>query len=202
MGYIGVWSVTALPDDAIRTLRPHFADDLTEPYPAEMARWRASGGDFPIEEDLNGWNVTSVEAEDFRDLFLCECGDELWDAFRALPEEPGPEHSYQVEASKGDPTAALCYGLGPAATDLLPGRLGDFLLPAAEVTRALPNVEQALAIEGERREQVTARIEAWMTGMVDGGWICDPDELLDTPLGLFRRAAADGLGLLSMSLQS
>ncbi len=199
MSVTGYWLVTALADDAIRALGPHFMDDLSEPDAAEMAWWRGSGGDFAVQERHEHWPVRTAEAERFGDLVLCACGDELWEAWTEVAGSVTDEHTYVASARKGDPTAALCYGLGPAATDLLPGRFGDFLLVSEEVERAAARVEQALAICGARREYVVERIGVWMAGMADVDAF-DAGDLLDGPLRLFRRAAAEGLGLVSLTM--
>ncbi|MFB8003921.1 hypothetical protein [Nocardia sp. NPDC056000] len=198
MGTTGCWFVTALPDDSVQMFRQHFTDDQ-DPDTAEMQWWRGSGGEFPVAEPLGHWMVNSAEAERFSDLVMCDCGVELWEVLQDLPSIPA-EHRFVVSASKSEPTAALCYGLGPKATDLLPGRFGDFLLTAQEVDAVLPNVEQALAITGPRRQSVVDRIEAWSAQMVDGGSFCTPELLLDSPLQLFRLAKQERLGLTAFSV--
>ncbi|GAB2520863.1 hypothetical protein [Nocardia heshunensis] len=199
MGATGFWFVTALPDDAVRALGAHVGDEGWEPDVSGMEWWRASGGDFAVEAGGRG-TVCTAEAERFGNLVLSECGDELWEAWNDLAATVPAELRYVASARKGDPTAALCYGLGPAATDLLPGRFGEFLLLAAEVARAAPDIERALALDGARRDRVIDRIGAWMAGMSDAGNDFDAADLLDGPLHLVRRAAAEGLGLVSLTI--
>jgi hypothetical protein len=70
------------------------------------------------------------------------------------------EDRFVTSIRKGDPAAALYYGLGFDASHALPGRSGCFVLTANEVAAATPAVVSILTMDADRRSQAVARMRA------------------------------------------
>lgn len=99
---------------------------------------------------------------------------------------------------KGDPMAALYYGLGFEISCVLPGRSGCFLLTAAEVVATAPTVDAALIMDAPRRAQVLDRVRAWLAAVGDAGSKFDVEALVDGPRRVFQRALEQGQGALGI----
>lgn len=98
---------------------------------------------------------------------------------------------------KGDPIAALYYGLGYADARLLPGRFGCFLLDPAEVRAALADLDHLPLAPRVSLDTYTARTRAWLFALCDDPDL-DPLTLLDGPLRALRSAAASGQGAVGV----
>jgi hypothetical protein len=122
-----------------------------------------------------------------------EFRDGHFDAFASASD---PE-SFHIGVRKGDPVAALYYGLGFGASRRLPGRFGCFLLDAAEVRSALPELEVLLDRSGPQRQAFSVRCAAWLSVMADNPDL-DPLVLLDGPLRVLRHANERGLGTIGV----
>ncbi|MFE9426869.1 hypothetical protein ACFYNO_28340 [Kitasatospora sp. NPDC006697] len=191
MSWMGMWVVGALPDSAVRAVREQHG---AQPWSGAAAEYR---------EDLAWWAaqppvaLTRESAQPLAELMLCHV--ELAEAAEAeeacLQQLSGTpaEGVFVAGARKTHPPAALCHGLGPGATGLLPGRFGSFLLTADEVRSALPEVERALAVGGHRRAVVAERIEEWLERLGNGSQH-QAGEFLDGPLRVLRYAERAGDG--------
>jgi hypothetical protein len=101
-------------------------------------------------------------------------------------------------ARKGDPFAALCYGLTFGAARRLPGRAGCFLLDEAEAVTALASVGAVLEQPPGGRPAYADRVETWIDIMTDAPGL-EPLRLLDGPLRVLRRAAETGSAVVAVT---
>ena len=108
------------------------------------------------------------------------------------------EDRFVASIRKGDPVAALYYGLGFEASYALPGRSGCFLLTAAEVVATAPTVHAALIMDAPRRAQVLDRVRAWLAVAGDAGSGFDVEALIDGPQRVLQRALEQGQGALGI----
>ncbi|MCX4818567.1 hypothetical protein OG883_01320 [Streptomyces sp. NBC_01142] len=214
MSLTGVWAIGAVPDAEVAALPGRFVhlegEWTTPPGYADDLAWWLSGGDrepyftpqptpaalrFAAFARSGGPSAPAVTA-------MKEAGmDLLRDADGSGSEGSGTEAGSAVfvaAARKGDPAAALCYGLGAEGAARLPGWFGDFLLTAAEVRAVLPHAESVLAVTGPRRSEILARMDAWMSAMSDAPDF-DVRTLLDGPLRVLRFAAAHGTGAVGVT---
>ena len=114
----------------------------------------------------------------------------------ALAETPESEF-FHVGVRKGDPVAALYYGLGFADARRLPGRLGCFLLDADQVRSSLARIEHLPECPLIGREKSKARTAAWLSAVSDEPGL-DPDVLLDEPLRILRLAHERSVGAIGL----
>lgn len=108
------------------------------------------------------------------------------------------EDRFVASIRKGDPVAAFFYGLGFAASSMLPGRSGCFLLTAAEVAACSPAVEAALTLDAPGRARVLDRISAWFAAVGDAGSSFEAEELIGGPRRILQRASEQGQGALGI----
>ena len=113
---------------------------------------------------------------------------------RALNEIPEDE-IFHVGIRKGDPVAALYYGLGYADAARLPGRFGCFLLTAEDVRSSLAAIDHLSERSDLGRDEFAARTTAWLSAVSDEPEL-DPYTLLDGPLRVLRLAREQGVGAL------
>lgn len=99
---------------------------------------------------------------------------------------------------KGDPVAALYYGLGFEAALAMPGRSGCFLLTAEEVLDAARATDAILAMDPVRRASVAARISAWLQVTGDAPDNFDIEGLIDGPGRILKRASRSSQGALGI----
>lgn len=198
MSVTGFWIIGVVPSSRIEQLRGALL-----PFPADgedLSWWRAMD-EAPLaepEERGFGRHCATDAAQLFSDgIEGCrpDLDQEAW--VEALSDVID-EDRFVTSIRKGDPVAALYYGLGFARSRALPGRAGCFLLTAPEVTVAAPTFESALDMSAPRRVQVLDRVRAWLEVVGDAGSEFDAGELIDGPLGIFRRASAQGLGVLGV----
>lgn len=158
-------------------------DDAALAEPAE----RGYGSHCPADATLRFAEVIEAHRPDpeFRDRCI--------DAFASAND---PE-IFHIGVHRGDPVAALCYGLGFSAARRLPGRFGCFLLDAAEVRSAVNELTAVLERPGPGRRDFTARCAAWLAVMADEPNL-DPLMLLSGPLGVLRDADARSLGTIGV----
>lgn len=208
MSYTGVWSVGAVPDAEVVALPRGFAHlDETWTVPdgcADDLRWWLGGGDrepyFTPEPTpaahrfaafARGGGPTAPAVAAMKDAAT--------DLLRhAAAPGSDPDGLFVEAVRKGEPATALHHGLGAEASAQLPGWFGDFLLTADEVRAVLPGAESVLAVTGQRRTEVLARIDAWVYAMTDAPeGEFDTAGLLAGPLRVLRYAAAHGLGVVA-----
>ncbi|MFF2367279.1 hypothetical protein ACFVU0_31860 [Streptomyces sp. NPDC058122] len=205
MSVTGVWIVGVVPEQEVRgSLSASVQNSSPAPVhrdvPGELAWWRSkartsmftpstsSPGDWSADDDALRLSAFFDACRDESD-HAQELRDTVMDRF---PPDVG-EGLFVATARKADPFSALAYALGPDATLRLPGRFGDFLLPAEQVRAQLPAVEETLVLTGTPRREAIERIHAWMTGLGDDP-DHDADELLDGPLRVLRHAVRTGHG--------
>ncbi len=203
MGFIGTWAVGAVPDAEVAALPGRFAQIegvwTTPPGYADDLAWWLSGGDrepyftpgptpaalrFAAFARSGGPSSPAVAA--------------MKAAGRDLLRDAPADAVYTAVARGSDPATALCYGLGAEDSARLPGWFGDFLLTAAEVRSVLPHAESVLAVDGPRRAETVARVDAWMSAMGDEPGF-DAGALLDGPLRVLRYAAEHGRGAVGVT---
>ena len=209
MSVTGFWVVGIVPDSDVVRMRREFpgADSFGrhDPEPSGDLEWWSGEGPWirssiPDRTDLcprsrrcdsrtpwPPWGSADERHEAVKEELL-----------QLVPQCEGVD-LFCVSTRKGDPLAALHYGLGPEAAFQLPGRDGDFLLDAAGVRAALPGVEVTLDLAPGPRSGVEERIRDWLGGMADGAKH-DLDDLVDGPLRVLRHAAQNGLGAAGMTL--
>ncbi len=154
MSVTGFWVVGIVPDSDVVRMRREFpgADSFGrhDPEPSGDLEWWSGEGPWirssiPDRTDLcprsrrcdsrtpwPPWGSADERHEAVKEELL-----------QLVPQCEGVD-LFCVSTRKGDPLAALHYGLGPEAAFQLPGRDGDFLLDAAGVRAALPGVEVTL----------------------------------------------------------
>ncbi|MEY9850166.1 hypothetical protein ABH940_007285 [Streptacidiphilus sp. BW17] len=209
MSVTGFWVVGVVSDGDVVRLRREFpgADCFgrQEPGPSgDLEWWSEEGaldsffepgpyGPVPTEQALRVQEVLAAmgSAEERHEA-------DKEELLQLVPQCEGVG-LFCASTRKGDPVAALHYGLGPEAAFRLPGRYGDFLVDAAGVRSALPGVEATLDLTPGRRSGVRERIRDWLGGMTDGAEH-DLDDLVDGPLRVLRHAARHGFGAAGMTL--
>jgi len=120
------------------------------------------------------------------------------DACMELLADLTDEDRFVTSIRKGDPAAALYYGLGFDAAHALPGRSGCFLLDAEEAAAAVPAVAAILAMDAVRRAKVVTRTHAWLEVAGDESADFDVEALIDEPLRILQRAKEQGRGAIGL----
>jgi hypothetical protein len=162
---LGWWAVM----DRVDLLAP--APGYTEPGPSEAARRFA--------------HTLEAQRPD------PEARDALLHAFEGVPQAS----IWHVGVRKGDPVAALYYGLGYSDAQLLPGRFGCFLLSPEAVRACLAKLEHLPEQPAVGREQFAERAAAWLEAVSDEPDL-DPSALLEGPLRILRHARELRLGAI------
>ncbi|MBF9072365.1 hypothetical protein [Streptacidiphilus fuscans] len=209
MSVTGFWVVGVVPDGDVARLLGQFpgADSFgrRDPEPSGDLEWWSGSGNLEAFFDPGPYGPVPTElALRLQDgLAATGSADEQYEAvkeelLRLVPQHEGVD-LFCASTRKGDPVAALHYGLGPEAVFQLPGCFGDFLLDAAGVRATLPGMEAALDLAPGRRRAVEERIRDWLAGMTDGTEH-DLNDLVDGPLRVLRHALRHGLGAAGMTL--
>jgi hypothetical protein len=196
MSVTGVWLVTTVPEERVREWHGRFAGALAQEAAARrkmFAWWRTVAEEPFVESSHDLWRLTDIGLR-FLEASYAQTDEELAGEIMAAADAAGEEGRFVASARKGSPAAALAYALGCAEAARLPGALGEFLLSRADVLPALAEAEQVLDLSGERRASVAERIGQWLEAGADEPGF-DAVTLLDGPLRLFRRAAAEHTGL-------
>lgn len=119
--------------------------------------------------------------------------DGLMQAFEEIPRTS----IWHVGVRKGDPVAAVYYGLGYRDASLLPGRFGCFLLDPDEV-RAADSVLGHLPTEPAAGHRAfVQRATAWLTAVSDEPEL-DAATLLEGPISILRLAREQDLGAIGL----
>lgn len=198
MSVTGFWIAAAVPSAAVSQLR---ADIPGEPQaPEDLSWWQAMDSAALAEPESRGYGrhcptdavLRFCEMHDARrpDFDVDACMDLLAD----VPEQD----RFVASIRKGDPVAALYYGLGFEAALAMPGRSGCFLLTAEEVSEAAQATDTVLAMDPVRRASVAARISAWLQVTGDAPDNFDIEGLIDGPGRILKRASRSSQGALGI----
>lgn len=207
MGFTSAWGISAHEDALIAELAPRLlpAIEAERADPESRRRWdrwrrfplpdhrlwyAGYGDEFgsPEERGLRSFRELTSAGERVTEA-CCDADDgfrvlDLWDR------QPDPGLRYVSVHVKEYAVGAFFHAIGPERAAALPGWCGNFLLTAAEVRLVLPGVERALAFTPDERAAVDAQ-----------DWLDHADEgAVDGVLGVWRRAAAAGLGLCGVAV--
>lgn len=200
MSSTGYWLVGAARPEIVEHLQRTLPTALFEPLPegTDLDWWRAMdrahllappepGYTFPGLSRLACRFAENLEAQrpdpDARDVCM--------NAFEQIP----PAGIYHVGVRKGDPVAAVYYGLGYRDARLLPGRFGCFLLTPGGVDAALAGIEHLPDQPDIGRAAFEERTAAWLSAAGDEPGL-DPSALLEGPLRILRQAREQRLGAI------
>ncbi|MFG2983504.1 hypothetical protein ACGFYQ_20020 [Streptomyces sp. NPDC048258] len=206
MGFTSAWSISGHEDSVVRELAPRVAvaieaDRACPDARRRWARWQSA----PLPDHRTWWTDAAHDdaIRSFLELTspgrhvddLCNgsadpdfhLADDVWER---LPE---PAEMFVSVQRKDYAVAALFHAIGPRRAALLPGWCGNFLLTAAQVRRALPQVERALAFTPGERERAREQEQHWLDRPDD------EESVLDGPLRAWRGAARAGLGLCGVA---
>ncbi|MFB7502081.1 hypothetical protein [Streptomyces broussonetiae] len=211
MGITSAWSITAHDDDFVSTLAPRLLPLIAaeqdepsarerwdcwrrEPLPDFRTWWRPFGRSCPREEGaLNSFHELTASGEHVQKMYDGLSPDDdfslltdVWDLV------DGAQDIFISVQSKEFALRSFFHAIGPDRAALLPGWCGNFLLTSAEVRKALPVVERALAFTPKQRAE--AEDQDWLY------YSDDEESVLDGPLRMWRQAAADARGLCGVSV--
>lgn len=199
MSYTGFWIIGVVPEETLAAV-------LAEVDPAQFAsldgaddlEWWSAMDHEPITDSSHRhWGTDA--AQRFEEQLQCltpddaaidRCINALHDAV-----EGG---TFAEGARKGNPFAALCYGLTFDAARKIPGRGGCFLLSAAEARATLDSLGPVLESPPGGRDGYGDRADLWANVMTDAGGL-DTLELLDGLLRMLRCAAETGCGVIAVT---
>jgi hypothetical protein len=201
MSSTGYWFIGTAVPDTVERLRATLPVADFEPLPADSEQdwWRAMddcellaplkpGYTYPGPSDAAYRFAETLESRrpdpDVRDACLY-----------ALEDTPKSEF-FHVGVRKGDPVAALHYGLGYGDAYRLPGRFGCFLLAPDAVRTSLTRLEHLPEQPAVGRERFAERTAAWLEAVSDEPGL-DPLTLLDGPLKVLRQAGEQHIGAIA-----
>lgn len=201
MSVTGYWIVGAIIPAAVERLRGLFPPPPPETA-EDLASWQALDEATIAEPELacNRPYLPTDAVLRFLEMTgarVPEADADIDTCIKAVAEVED-EDCFVVSIRKGDPVAALFYGLGFAAARTLPGRFGCFLLTADEVVAVLPAARAILTMDAPRRAQVLARIYAWLEVAGDVSIGFDAGDLLDGVPRILLRAAELGRGAVGV----
>jgi hypothetical protein len=199
MSVTGFWIVAAVPSPAVSQLRAGIPGEPQEPE--DLSWWqvrdttalaepesRGCGPRCPTDAVLRFCEMIDARRPDF-DVGAC------MDLLTHIP----AQDRFVASIRKGDPVAALYYGLGFEAAVAMPGRSGCFLLTAEEVPDTARATDTILAMDPVRRASVATRINAWLQVTGDAPNDFDVEGLIDGPgqiLGRANQSAQGALGIV------
>lgn len=202
MSSTGYWFVgTAAPEtvDLLRTTVPA-TDFASVPDGADLTWWQSMDQatvlapadlryTFPSPSDAAQRFIDTLDALRPDPTALDTC-------LRALS-ETSKQELFHVAVRKGDPVAALYYGLGFDDARLLPGRFGCFLLTADDVDSSLTALEHLPERPHIGRGRFATRATEWNAAAADEPAL-DPYTLLDEPLRILRLARRQRVGVIGL----
>lgn len=196
----GFWIIGALGQDAAEALLERVGAAF-EPLPAglDVGWWNAMDGVDVVEPAHLGHGTACLTdpAVLFQEELLGLRPDpDMLDLCITAIGDAAEADRLVVAVRKGDPIAALFYGLGSGAAQRVPGRAGCFLLPA-HARGDLAELRLLLDISAQERALFAGRASQWLKAMGDQPEL-DPLDLLDGPLLLVERALEAGSGLVSV----
>ena len=191
----------ALGQDALDALLTDVGPSVFEPLPSDLdlGWWRVMDESDAAEPARLGYGAfcpTDAAVRFQEELLGLRPDPDVLDACVAAIGEVAEVDSFVVAVRKGDPVAALYYGLGSAVAQRLPGRAGCFLLHA-RAQEDLASLTGLLDASAHERARFADRVSRWLEVMGDQPDF-DPLILLDGPLRLARRARETHSGLLAV----
>ena len=192
----------ALGQDALDTLLTDVGPSVFEPLPSDLdlGWWRVMDKSDVAEPARLGYGAfcpTDAAVRFQEELLGLRPDPDVLDACIAAIGEAAEADRFVVAVRKGDPVAALYYGLGSAVARRLPGRAGCFLLHARAQEDLATFTGLLDALSHERRARFAQKVSRWFAVMGDEPDL-DPLTLLDGPLRLARRAREARTGLLAV----
>lgn len=190
----------AVPADVLTSLRANINPAQFEPLDdtAGLEWWSAM--DHAAIETPGPGHLPSEAARLFEDNLDCLVqDDEAIERCIDTLNEAIDGGTFVESARKGNPFAALCYGLTFDAARQLPGRGGCFLLDAGEVSAVLASIGPILEQPPGGRTTFLERAKAWSDVMTGAGGSLDTLNLLDGPLRVLRRADETGSAVIAVT---
>lgn len=200
MSSTGYWLVGAARPEIVDHLRRTLPTALFEPLPedADLGWWRAMDQGDLLAPPEPGYTFPGLSraAWRFAESFEAQrpdpdARDVCMNAFEQIPQAG----IYHVGVRKGDPVAAVYYGLGYHDAHVLPGRFGCFLLAPGDVRTALAGLEHLPDQPVIGRAAFEERTAAWLSAAADEPGL-DPSGLLEGPLRILRHAREQHLGAI------
>jgi hypothetical protein len=194
----GFWIIGAVSSSGVEQLRA--ALPAQSPDSEDLSWWQAMDEAALAEPEERGFgrHCATGAAQRFAEAIEARRPELDQDACMDLLAALTDEDRFVASIRKGDPVAALYYGLGFEASYALPGRSGCFLLTAGDVAAAAPVVDGTLTMDARRRAQVLDRVRAWLEVAGDPGSDFDIDALIGGPRRIVQRALEHGRGALGM----
>ncbi|MFB7675807.1 hypothetical protein ACFC26_30810 [Kitasatospora purpeofusca] len=185
MSFTGFWVVMPVPMSVVEEVAPVLGPPIEDRRTSHSARramecWVDGGPDALDVPQLHALAAPYL-LDDHLDLLF-----DVWEAH----EKAGP--FLKSACRKGYPAVGLAHALGPNRFRALPGWFGNFVLTPEEVRTALPAVEAALTLLPSGRRSAEVRLREVLEEVSAE----DADTLLDSLLPTWRRAAAEGQGLI------
>ncbi|HEV2637716.1 MAG TPA: hypothetical protein VGX23_21365 [Actinocrinis sp.] len=201
MSRTGYWIIGALGQEALDALLERIGASAFEQLPSDLdVGWWHAMDDVDVAAPAHlGYGPTypSDPAVLFQEeLSGLRPDPDVLDVCVAAIGEVTEADRFVVAVRKGDPIAALFYGLGSAAAQRVPGRGGCFLVHS-HAQADLAELMHLLDVSAPERVRFTDRVSQWLTVMGDQPDL-DPLELLDGPLRLVNRARETRSGLVSV----
>jgi len=196
----GYWLVGAAREEAVDHLRQRLPAAQFEPLPddADLDWWQAMDEADLIAPPAPGYSLPGLSPAAWRFAETLEArrpDPEARDACMSAFEQLPPSAIYHVGIRKGDPVAAVYYGLGYRDARLLPGRGGCFLLNPRGVASALSRLEHLPGQPSIGREAFADRSAAWLSVGSDEP-DRDPAALLEGPMRILWHAREQRLGAI------
>jgi hypothetical protein len=201
MSSTGYWIVGAVAPQHVEHLRQATTTASFKPLPAGADRdWWTAMDRAELLAPQPGYTDPgpSETAWRFAQTLEAERPDpEVRDALLQAFEEIPRTSIWHIGVRKGDPVAAVYYGLGYRDASLLPGRFGCFLLDPDEVRTALSGLEHLPTEPAIGHRGVMERAAAWLAAVSDEPEL-DATTLLEGPIGILRHARDQNLGAIGL----
>jgi hypothetical protein len=201
MSSTGYWIVGAAPTHQIETLRQAMPAASFQPLPESTdLDWWTVMDRADLLAHAPGYTEPSPSGAAWRFAQTLEAQrpdpearDTLLHAFETIPQSS----IWHVGIRKGDPVAAVYYGLGYRDASLLPGRHGCFLLDPHELRTALSRLEHLPSQPAIGHRAFLERTAAWLSVLCDEPEL-DATMLLEGPMGILRHAHDQNLGAIGL----
>lgn len=201
MSQTGYWIIGAIGQELLDALleRVGTSDFESLPTGLDLGWWRAMD-DVDVVEPAHLGHGTACPTDPavlFQEGLLGLRPDpDVLDACIGAIGEAAEADTFVAAVRKGDPIAALFYGLRSGAAQRLPGRGGCFILHSHDQV-GLTELAYVLDVSAHERARFATRVSRWLEGMGDQPDF-DPLELLDGPLRLVHRARETHTGLVAV----
>lgn len=203
MSSTGYWIIAAAPPDTVHRLRKDLPAHAFDPpsHDADVSWWQAMDqADLVDSAPKPGYTAPGPSDAAFRfadTLITDRPDDDALDTCLASLTHAPQDEIFHVGVRKGDPVAALYYGLGFADARLLPGRFGCFLLEPHAIDATLTTIGHLPHRPHVSRKVFKTRVAAWLAAVSDDADL-DPFTLLDGPLRVLRRAQELRVGAIGL----